>query len=102
MGGRKGSAEAQMPPDVPTQWPKAEGSHRLTQNGGRTEGIWLVTAIWRPRVVWMPRQNWDPSIHPSESIDLFNDAVLVCWPGFVSILSGWQETAVGHNIVLPT
>ena len=58
QGGR--GAEAQMPPDVPTQWPKAAGSHRPRQNGSGTEGIWLVTTIWRPRAVWMPGQNCDP------------------------------------------
>ena len=64
MGGREGGAEAQMPPDVPTQWPKAAGSHRPRQNGRGTEGIWLVTTIWRPRAVWMPGQNCNP-LYPS-------------------------------------
>ena len=62
-GGRKG-AETQMPPDVPTQFPKAAGSHRLRQNGSGTDGSWLVTTIWRPGAVWMPRQNCDP-LYPS-------------------------------------
>ena len=63
-GGRNRGAEAQMPPDVPTQCPKAAGSDRPRQNGSGTEGIWLVTTIWRPRAVRMPRQNCD-TLHPS-------------------------------------
>ena len=86
MGGRKGGAEAQMPPDVPTHGPKLQALTDLGKTEEERKGFGSSRPFGDQGQFGCPGRIAVPSIHFSV-YGCVNAALRVCWARCFSILT---------------